>query len=61
MFFTDLTPKSGRKKLVVSLYTASHPVAERLFKTGTNQAQVLAPNQVWAGDIGAVEKVFHMP
>jgi len=27
------------------------PVAKRLFKTETNQAQRLAPNQIWAGDI----------
>ena len=27
------------------------PVAERLFKTETDQAQRLVPNQVWAGDI----------
>ena len=31
--------------------SAAHPVAERLFKTETNQAQGLAPNQIWAGDI----------
>ena len=31
--------------------SAKHPVAERLFKTETNQAQGLAANQIWAGDI----------
>ena len=40
-----------RRRLQTTQSTASHPVAERLFKTETNQAHALAPNQVWAGDI----------
>ena len=40
-----------RRRLQTTQSTASHPVAERLFKTETNHAQALAPNQVWAGDI----------
>ena len=31
--------------------TEANPAAKRLFKTETNQAHDLKPNQVWAGDI----------
>ena len=41
----------NRRKRQTTVSTAAHPVAERLFKTETNQAYDLAPNQIWTGDI----------
>ena len=46
-----------RRRQQTTVSSATHPVAERLFKTEMNQAHGLAPKQIWAGDITYIRLV----